>query len=291
MTGRVIPFRGPRTLTKFNPGLRNKVLLAKFAGKAARAVYRNRRMYGRQAKKGLSAFQRMKSRKRKIRAELGINSKPTNVKTGQIIQIPTSAINTRQLYTLNLCTVPKDASAAFDIENGRERDLIDLRGVRLHWEWTNQRLAPLRINVAVIVPKENNGPLIGDFFKGETDTRFRGFGTALSSIEFATTPINTDAYAVLSHKRWILEPAGKSSETGFGPEYKSERASYVRKSQYINISRYFGFKGTNPVPSGRHAWLVYWCDFWGNTPGSLATGGATIALEGLSFFKEPSNCC
>jgi len=266
--------RGPRTFSKTKAFSR---LPPKYqaAGRMVETGWKNRKMIARQGRRAYAKY----SNKRRIMNSVGVTTRPSSNRFTALNVLQTTAQATRSLYFYDLTELGKQSIQ--DEINLRDSDLVNIRGIRINWEITNQKTAPIRFNIAVVVPKGVQAVVnTTKFFKGDSANRGRDFSSSMSSIELATLPINTDNYDVVTHKRFILEPGEIS-------QYKSQRMSYKRIDQWVNIARYFGYNGGTVGAQNRKPYLVYWFDFWGNPANALPSGSAcTVAYHSYTIFRN-----
>ena len=206
-----------------------------------------------------------------------------------------NALNTRTLYAFDLTTLPKDN----DRSDARHNDMVNLNGVKLCIDmWNNNVQAAsdlsdmLNVNMAVVRPKNlSQGPIpntpnmglatsagmqIDKFFRSSDGTRAEGFSNVRTSQEMHCSPINTDKFDVLSHKRFKLL-ALQNANISQGKGYKSimKYMPIKRQLTYMDPEPNTNPNGINAIRDDR-IFLLIWCDSFTAVSG---TGPANDSLN------------
>lgn len=222
---------------------------------------------GRSARTRSRAFSR-----RNIGEPIGTTAVKTRIRS------PGGPLATRNLASEDFTLIPEGTG-----ESQRERQTINLRGLGIEFNIVNNsNLNPTGIvflNVAVIACKNL---LVGtipnaDFFRAEDNGDGRGtdFGVNLTANEFRNLPINTDAYTVLKHKRYVLRPC----QSGIDKFWKTI-------NWYIKIKRQLVYEDTTEGSCRNKIFLVYWCDFINNPAGSASGSACTAQLKMTTYFRD-----
>lgn len=163
--------------------------------------------------------------------------------------------------------------------NRRERDVINMRGVRIQMELKNLKAASDKQQIyfhwCVISDKQDpvSDPDGQEFFRAFDDSRATDFTSTLSSIQLNGLPINTDRYVVLRHRRMQL--------SGW------EIAQYRYVSEWIPLRRQLRYDAAtngNPVTGGLH--LCYWCCYMGEGVSSPILNAVEFSHRAYIYFKE-----
>lgn len=88
-----------------------------------------------------------------------------------------------------MANIPRSAGI-----DDRERDAINLVGLRIYMSFRNSLNQPLGIRVALMAPKASTYITNTNFFQGYNNSRGVNFATTLTSPEFIDNSINRDLY-------------------------------------------------------------------------------------------------
>lgn len=198
---------------------------------------------------------------------------------------------TRTLYTENILAVARNNTSAADDIDQRERDVINVRGVRIHFEIANQTDAPLYFHVALLHRKDGEiAPNGTDFFRGSGSTRGLGFNSNLNSLDFHTRGINTDKYVVLKHmKMHLINPAAVDAGTGSWPGLSGR--SYKSYKVWLPLRRQVRFQDASAqTPLSGNVYLVYWADgFQTPTTTQPIPDSFSFSLRSVVYYRETSS--
>lgn len=250
--------------------------------------YRMRKRFGRSRKRGGRA---RRAHRREIVRHVGekrgkATAKKTNVQNTDL----SSTYATRTLYACPLIVVPHTTTNDID---DRQRNIVNLRGIKLCVA-LNSKISgqPLYLNYAIVWPK-NGQQLVasqstyGNFFRQTLggSNRSQDFGVGLSALEFHCTPINTDDWAVLMHKRMILNQNSSAPST-----FNNQNGnSYRHIMKYVKIGRQVRFSNLNQnTPESGQLYVVFWCDVMNAQFGSASVPNAlNMAEYYVTYFREP----
>lgn len=237
----------------------------------------------------------------KARAKL-ITSKRTKFGTSNVGQ-PVGVDNGKHHQSLNTNPTSKSTRTLYDRGlfsgivrgqnlNNRERNIIDVRGVRVCMELHNTSTSHLLFNIAVISPKAAADAIAitsTNFFRSEDNTDSRGddFADALTSNEFHCLPINTDLYTVLKHQRMVLAPAPGDATTF----QSNTRDNYTTLQFWVPIKRQIRYENSTGEPVDGNCFVVYWADQAMKAGGTTAVPSYEVTERFLTYFREPANCC
>ena len=248
-----------------------------------RLAWRNRRVIGR----GIKRISRTVRSRRAKRARFSASNIGEPVGSATAKQCRTGqrdhqVISTRTLYNEGL----------FDIGRGderyqRERDIINVRGVKICMEFSNRSTNPMYFHWAIIHPKDGKSGIgAPDFFRNQANGGQRGaaFANSLSAEQFHCLPINTDIYTIIRHRKMVLGPAVGS--TVFSAR---NTKNYGNVSEYIPIKRQVRYVGPGAAnPASGQLWLVFWCDRFGEAKDSVPIPNEMfIGHHSLVYFHEP----
>lgn len=257
---------------------------ARFAYNVASGLYSNRRGIYTAARTIGRAYRRYRARKRSKQkfsrtnfgSRVGTDTAKRNVAVNNL-----STRASRVLYIQDLILIPKTTTNLID---SRQRDVVNVKGVRCCFEWANLVVHPLHINVAFVVPKSGNDVATStEFFRGMSTDRAQDFDTSLSSVELSCLPINTDKYTILKHKRFMLNP------TSGGAVWDTQKgASYKKMKYYLRINRQMRFDSSSGVVEDGRVYLLYWADRFMNAGGAASLSTAfSVNEHHIVYFKEP----
>jgi len=256
-------------------------------GYAARAIgvaYRNRSTIRAGFKRTRKAMLARRSKKQRF-STTNIGESVGTSSTKRVIQLNSNptAKNSRQLYVVDLTDIPHSPDNSI---NGRQRNIVNCRGIKLCLEVSNGNGSPLYFNMALLAAKDGlSGVQTTDFFRASGNQRATDFDQALTSLEFHCLPINVDKYTVLKHKRMRLVGTSQSSFI------ERSGKSYMNIEFYQKLKRQLRWDETSQTqPTSGGVFLVYWADVFQSDGGSTpVTGTYTVTERHICYFKEP--CC
>ena len=251
------------------------------AGRLASTLYRNRRGIKRFASKIIH------SRKKKARFSLkrwGDNPNTSTCKAHETYRDanPTNG-NTRTLYSSNLVSIPEGTN-----KHQRERRVVTIKGFRICGEVKNLHDHPIYLNVAVLVPRDSTVNInTVDFFRDtRTAERGRDFGTNMNGLEMHCTPINTDVYNILRHKRYrIINGTGGSNVVSLQNYNYKNIDWYIKVNRQIRWNTNAGLQSAANIP-----YLVWWTSVFGENESATSVTSAFIYnWKVITYFRDP--CC
>jgi len=244
---------------------------------------------------GNAARSKFKSKKQSKRAKLN-HSKKSKIadpvasipaKRAQIIEEHSIFKNTRKLYGQKLIEVDFG-----DNINQRQRNIINVSGLKICCELKNLTNDPLYVNFAILSPKAGVDPSqdidTTDFFRAsDSNDRSKDFSTQLTSTEMHCLPINADKYTVLKHQRTTLVAAATGGDT-----VSLTGKSYMNLDWWIPMKRQFRFDGTVGTPDNGQVYFVYWFDRYMTTTLVAETvNGVKFSNKTIMYYHEPMNGC
>jgi len=247
------------------------------AGYAMRAFRRNHGMYGRVAKRTARRVYRARKRRR-FRAPNPTSGTATAKRTEISNDNGPVARLTKSLNQVNLAAISHSANNTID---ERQRNILNLRGVKMCLEVHNTQDDPLYYNCAVIVPKLSPSVSATGFFRGNGADRDVTFGTSLTGLQLHCLPINADKHYVLWHKRYKLNPI---SNTGY---QAASGKSYMTIKKYLKFKRQVRYSdNADTLPEGGVPYFISWCSLYGEASGAGVSALAE-AKHFVTYFREP----
>lgn len=247
-------------------------------------------------------------KKRRILNKIGRKRNTSNSKRSDnnINNTGTDALDTRTLYALDLTRLIKDN----DRSDARHNDIVNLNGVKLCIDmWNNLSDGTpitnmLNVNMAVVHPKNlattaiTSGPNMrfatGEgiettkFFRSSDGSRGEAFNNTRTSQEMHCSPINTDKFDVLSHKRFKLANLNNPNLSQ-GKGYKSimKWIPIRRQLTYMDYNATTN-PNTNAAIRDDRIFLLIWCDSFTATTGTSPTPEAlNLRAKVIKYFREP----
>lgn len=247
----------------------------------ARRVYRRAKPYARFAKRKYRMAMRMNKRRKIFHPENPFAGTSTS-KRREIAQDVTGLSSaSRTLFTVDMANIPHGGDNNI---NERQRNLINLRGVKICMEVQNRVTDALYFNIAVLVPKRAASVTNTDFFRSSTAERAVDFDpTALTGLQFHCLPINSDKYKILWHKRRQLIGIDNTALTA------QSGKSYMTIQKYIKFKRQVRFNNnTDVVAEGASPFVVYWASGFNTAASQGAANGAfAVQRRFVTYFREP----
>lgn len=257
---------------------------------AARAIQRGYRRY-RKRSYGYRGVKRMASRTARARASkrqkfsstnFGHRVGVDNAKRSGIILNTNLPQNNQVLYRDNAIVITKGTGL-----DDRERDLVNIRGVKLQAQYNNDTTLPVTCHIALIQPRKTQAVGTDDFFRGTLGTR-RGvdFTSFLTGLEQNCMHINTDLYTVLFHKRFILGPADNATNTAIS---STRHPTFKVFNRYVRINRQVRFAGDDTTPIDGNLVWVRWYVRWNQTGGQASAATMTVNERMTVLYRETRN--
>jgi len=200
---------------------------------------------------------------------------------------------TRTLYSRDISKIPRTLTGAPIRIDGRTRELVNFRGVKIDISAINAATvlsSPIVLHWAVVHDKGranpglfDNEPLqVENFFRGDKGNRGIDFIDERSGAEINTNSINSDLYVTLKRGKKILQP--RASLTGLLPSCST------MISEYIPINRQLTYDDTlTPYATDGRLFLTYWCErLQGSGSNSLPAASAVfLDKHVVAYFDEP----
>lgn len=276
----------PGTLVRYGAYGAKRMRYANMAVGAYRVAYANRGKVSKAARTIGRAWRRSRkaSRKRKTwsRQHIGERVGTSTSKRDNIREIGLRSLNSRTLDVTNLTDNLSKATGLNEV-NARQRQIVNLRGIKFCFTHQNREPTPYVLHYAVLNPKgDQSGVGTTDFFRGHENERAQNFANVLTGLQFECLSINTDRFNVVLHKRIRLVP--DSSGFGFVTNSGNNWGSYHK---YIPIKRQIRYNTTGQTIDGS-LYLVIWCDSILTATGTTPVSNAMqIAEHHVMYFKEP----
>lgn len=239
----------------------------KYGSKIARFMYN--RYKQRKAKKARFS-------KQQIGHRVGSSSAKTRVEFNTDFQ----GLASRTLRIQGLTFLPKG-----DLINMRERNVVNVRGFKICLAVRNMLAQPVYFNCALVSVRNNTVVTGNNFFRAQGAERGTDFDNNLTGLQFHCLALNRDKFNILKHKRYRLAPDINDSSN-----YQDNKGnSYMNLDWYVKLKRQLRYTDDDAnTPIDSPIYLVYWCDAWTATSGSLPIGN-TINVQDrhIMYFKEP----
>lgn len=231
-------------------------------------------------RKPISRKQRNYRNKAAIRKRLGTVKKRAGTQRNAVDSTDTAFLQDNNLYTTN-CT-------AFTAWGGssatRQRNEIHISGIQIQLSFLNKIDSPLWCNVAVVSPTNTSTTATAtDFFRGSGTERAKSFSST-TAFDRHMLPINTDAFNVLMHKRFILAAVDGGGGNGSYPD--PNRPGYRDMTKYIKIGRRFTFENDeDTTPTEPNVFLCMWFQQYQVAAGD-PVAVITVCRRVRIFFRE-----
>lgn len=196
-------------------------------------------------------------------------------------------IDTRELDLIPFIEVTRATGAQQDLSNLRDRNVIQVSGVKFCIQIANLDDRPLRVHYAIVKRKDAVTPTQVDFLGG--------LGNASRGVDLNTVgltdgyldclPINTDEYIVFKHKKFTLNPKPGSVAATLAYVGNSTSGNYRRLDKYIKINRQFRFEGTATEPIGQF-YMVFWAYCVEMSETISRTAKLQVECEKLVYFRD-----
>lgn len=262
---------------------------ARIAYGGAKFIYANRGKVRSAARVIGSAYRRYRMNKTRKRAQKFRPPNPSpgsdTSKTTVIVDEATfSTINDRVLTNLNLANV---GHTTINSINGRQRNMINLRGFRICLEIKSIVNEPLYVNIAIVVPRLSGFVDTSNWFRGNDANRAQAFSnTICTSMEYHCLNINTDKYAVLLHKRYLLSSNDDYANNGAYKEHRGK--NYMNFDRYIKFNKQVRFEtNADTAPEAGVPYLVHWCSRWGEGLNVTQAQSYQVRRRVVTYFREP----
>lgn len=269
--------------------------IGKWAWNNRKAIYSaSRKMYSGYKRRRAYSKGRAAKRQRFGRTNIGHVIGTSSTKRNESIARNSVNMASKTLYLVGSGTgglVQLDKQAGGDSLNRRERDICNLRGLRICAEVYCIATTPCYYNFALVYDRENlKQPLDQDFWRAQGgDDRSINFNidpgppiVYRDSLHYHCAPLNTDRFVVLMHKRYLIN----GSQNVNGPK------SYFARKWYVKIKRQLRFDGAAAsTPVDGQIYGLQWCDDFASAGGpSTSVADRVNATHTVTcYFKDP--CC
>lgn len=284
----IVPYA--RSVSSFVRPRSNPYLsLGKFAWNNRDVIMRYAKRFNRKRKWAL-AYRKRKRAKYTTRA---IGNRPGGeaTKKAAVISKPggtleeSVSLQSRNLYVTPLIEIEH---TTINAPNRRQRNIVNVRGIKLCFEIMNIGDGPLYFNWAIIASKKGGAPTTADFFRNvdSSATRSTDFpnGAGMSGIQMWCATINTDIYTVLCHKRYRIG----TSNNGLSQYAQQVQNNNKSVRKYMKIRRQLRFDGDlDNEPSEGQLYLVKWMAPYNTSSLVGKSVVATWTAHSHVYFREP----
>lgn len=230
---------------------------------------------------------RMRARK-KARQQIG---KPIGQASAKVLQTPTGNIGmTDNTLYITRVEYPSKATSGGDSRANRERDIINLSGIKICMDFTAgspiDNFAGAYVNMAVVVNREDPNGIVfdqTDFFRDvrdSTTSRNRDFTSVQTAIDFNCLPINPQKYSILRHTRKRV--ASQTNNAGL-----SNRWLYM--SHWIPIKRQIEF--TEGGQASYNIFVLTWVSLASYDSATRVNNCCTKQEHIMCYFRDPRTTC
>lgn len=171
----------------------------------------------------------------------------------------------------------------------RQRDIVNVRGLKICLEIQNTTAVPIWIRMAIVIPKGSSTVSTTDFFRGYADARGTDFtvgsATGLNSNDLRCLPLNPDVMDIVwQHKIFLVgntdTPSNETINFQWGSNYKTV-------DKYIPIKRQLLYDGSTISPNGRTPVFIMWgVNIIGNQ-GAAVANAYRMFKRFIIYWKEP----
>lgn len=202
----------------------------------------------------------------------------------------------RQLYATEISHL--STASSIQDKNKRWRQVAYISGWKINMEFRNNDDEPFYVNVAVLALKDGSGSFVPgtstvDFFRGYANERSINFNDAsLHGQDYYTRAINTDKFAVLTRKKFMLAPKGDTN----GNYSERSGRNYRGIQMWIPFKRQLRYKDEDPndPQAESQVFLCWWCSKFGTAANGAPytpAGSMDVTRRIVTFFREPKLCC
>lgn len=241
---------------------------------------RRRKSYGTVSRKRRRVVRRRKRHVYRKRRYIGHPVGTSIAKRNERRNFTTEA--TRTLYQINLTNITKS------IDNNiseRQRDIVNLRGFRLCFDFANISAFPVHVNWVVVYDKRDSDGLqtidLEDFFRGNGDQRALDWDNTLTSQQFTRSGLNADRFVVLRRKRFLLNADGDATGIYSNPS----RTNFRTMKVWVPLKRQLRYEDDvcqTPIK------VMYWFDQWQSGSGTTPVAGVMRTMSMCTtYFREP----
>lgn len=251
----------------------------KVAASAMRYIYKHRKGLRKSYRKARSFL----SQKRKFGESIGSSSaKYENTHDPSAENI---AYDNATLYSHDCSPITRSDTNRLD---SRERDIINLRGIKIWATVYNERDQPLYMNFAMVALK--NARVATDI----ASRTFRETGAQQRSVNFADVnirslerfhyPLNSDKLIILMRKRYVLDATTNDRPTGTKFQRNAGTGSYKIHNWYIPIKRQLRYRDNSNLSAVQPVFFIWWAD---TLEGSVPVTSYRMGFKATIVWREP----
>lgn len=239
--------------------------------------------YGAGAKKVVRRSPSVSSRPYRSRNKVGFPVGSAETKRTESATIHNLNTNSRTLNSFEVTKVSRGASNQIEL---RQRDLINLSGVRLNFESRSFSQYPQNVRMALISPKFGKTVDSDDFFRGYGDKRGNNFSaTSLDSMSFHDRPINRDLYEVLYETKFLI---AEMDSDPLDTWRSGDNKSYRSMLKYVPVNRQIRYDGNLATDCVNPIFLVFWHDKLMTAAGTAVAPASTqTSYKAVLVWREP----
>lgn len=172
--------------------------------------------------------------------------------------------------------------------DGRDRDVINLRGFKIWATIFNERDLPLYVNWAIVASKNNRTSTdiaVKTFRQTGGNQRAVNFDDAdVRSMERWNYPLNSDKFVILFRRRYMLDTSTNDRPTGTKYQRNMGTGSYKTHRWYIPIKRQLRYRDSSNLSGVQPVFLIWWVD---TIEGSVAAPSYRMGMKVTAVFREP----
>ncbi len=165
----------------------------------------------------------------------------------------------------------------------RENHRLNIIGWRITMCPVNTGAVPIIYNVAIIIPKNAVNFSRNDFLRGYGNQRGENFTAGNQSwVTGSMTPINTDKFHVLMHKKVFInrqEPA---------QNWNVERNNHKLINLWVPLRRQIFYDSNTEDGATRPIWLIQWANTMNDIQSETGTTQTFVnQCRVLTYFRDP----
>lgn len=202
----------------------------------------------------------------------------------------TASEATRTLFTGVMTEIPKNTITNDRIDH-RQRDIVNLRGFKVHWQLKNNLNVPLIFNMAVVMDRRQLDGMgavdSNDVFRGNFETRANNFNTASTATALNSFNLNPERFVILKRKKFILGPGFTGNNPTLSGYSVDVSRSYRTFKFWLPIKRQIRYEddvAQSPVA------MIWWYDeFMAPAMRAPQINAVDLQIYAVTHFKEPKN--
>lgn len=248
-----------------------------------------RRRYGmRRRRYGRRRYGRRRYRARFSRRRIGMPIGSAGAKKHLLLDVIQQSMDTKTFQPqapATLIDITDIGRGSNNEINLRERELANIRGLKMCFMFTNLNTQiPVMIHVAVVSPKKSNNVVVNDFFRAYGSARSQNADTSGNSNLWNCTPINSDIYTILMHKRFTLNPSTNSHDS----QYNTHGRNYRFFKRYLKIKRQVRYDTSTTAVEG-NIFIIWWADFISQDNPAATVATVRYDAHLVTIFRDPRN--